>query len=222
MSEWLQSVQTAVPTVVTLVGLFFLISGKYFGLQHSRLLVRSKKRTRLDALIASGKWKTVSAIELELAVWDAFGFEMDARMVRYAFSRRRALEHLRYLKKCEPMLKLGDSGVLMPLRRQRVGFLGQATSVFALSFVPFVVIYFLSPYLKANFSIGGLGILSGIAFAWMIWMMWVTLGLVTAYRLTNEATRYYPPDDAKPLNPAGTSNLDAQTESANGIKLAAV
>lgn len=137
----------------------------------------------------------MSAIELELAVRDAFGFEMDARMIRFVFQRRRALEHLRYLKKCQFMLKVSEDGtILEPARPRRSSYRAQGIKVCGIAFVPVVLLMVLAPFLKTHLPTGVLGMMCGFAFTWMPVMMWVSDGLETAHRLTAGSSRFYPLD----------------------------
>jgi hypothetical protein len=203
MEEWIKLVQTAVTTATALVALFFLGPGKYLGMQGVRFSLTSKKRKALDALIATHRWKTVSAIALEMAVRDAFGFEMDARMIRFVFLRRRALEHLRYLKKCQLMLKVSEDGsILEPARPQRSSFRSQGIKVFVIALVPIVLLMVLAPLLKTLMPTGVLGMMCGFAFAWMPVMMWMSDGLETAHRLTVGSSHFYPLDADVPTIPA--------------------
>lgn len=189
-------VTTSVGSVAAIITLLFLVPEKFTGVRHANFAMISRKREKLNAILCEERLKVVRAVELELAFWDAFGFEMDARLIRFVFDRRNALQHTRYLRKCQLMVRISDDGLsLVPSKPSRRSFRFQAVVAFLLGFTPLLVIVGFASILKKFFPIEVLVVISCCAFICLPAAMWISDGLESAHRLTVQGQKHYPLDE---------------------------
>ncbi|URX62069.1 hypothetical protein KR767_18790 [Luteibacter anthropi] len=187
---------TSAGSIAAIIALLFLVPEKFTGVRHANFAMISSKREKLNALLCEERLNVVRAVELELAFWDAFGFEMDARLIRFVFDRRNALQHTRYLRKCQLMVRISDDGLsLVPSKPSRRSFRFQAVVTFLLGFAPLLMIAGLASILKKFIPIELLVIISCCAFIWLPVAMWISDGFESAHLLTVQGQKHYPLDE---------------------------
>ena len=79
LPDFIKSMLAAAVAAITLI---YLVPSKHMLLARARLGLSHNRRRRLDALIRKKRWQTATAVELELAFADAFGYSLPAEIIQ--------------------------------------------------------------------------------------------------------------------------------------------
>jgi hypothetical protein len=187
----------AVSAITAAAAAIFLVPRSYVGLQDTRMRLATKKRKKLDALLKDDAWRIASSLELQLAFLDAFGFVMDDRLLRFAFSRANAMQLIRDLRRCQLMVRLTRDGAgLEPVEERRRSFRKDGIRWFLAGFVPAVLCVFLMPVVAGHVPMTWIGAGFGAVFTLFPALGWIAGGLESAHRVTALCNELYPPDRA--------------------------
>lgn len=89
----------------------------YSGMRTENVKLSSQRTERLYQLVNDGSWRQASPAALMMAYAQAFGRELDDRLIRFALGRHRPLPLLRDLGRCVGMVKLTDDGAHLIRKR---------------------------------------------------------------------------------------------------------
>jgi hypothetical protein len=185
----------AATSFTALAAAAFFLPKNYVGLQDTRLRVAARKRRNLDALLKDARWKSASALELELAFTDAFGFVMPDRLVRFALASTNATLLVRDLKRCQLMVRLSEDGLrLVPAVPRTLSFRKEGVAFFVSGVtLPFLAMV-LAPVITAYLPMTWVGALVGAVLIWLPSALVFANRLESAHRVTALGGELYPAD----------------------------
>lgn len=196
----------------------------YSGMRAENFKLSSQRIERLYQLLNDGSWRQASPGALMMAYAQAFGRELDDRLIRFAFGRHRPLPLLRDLGRCVAMVKLTDDGTHLMrksgLKFQRLSYRRHSQIAFLAGFVPYVGMVLFAGQFPHALSHVTLAKVFGSLLVWVPTMLVMANFFETAHRLVEALDEIYPPwesaasaitlPDPKPRSPVqDTEQLSA-------------
>lgn len=190
-TKWLIAV--AVPVVTAVCRIPF----RHLALKRVRFQLHASQRRHLFSLLKNDKWKSVSAAELELGFADAFGFGLDADVVRHVLDRRNVVEHISYLKRCRLMVQVRRDGTGLERTDGAVRDFHWCSGLWmVMAITPYLAFFILSLFIDDNGRKGLFACIVVLAYLWMLFAGWMSLGFDAAHQVTVRSEGRFPLDDS--------------------------
>lgn len=169
----------------------------YSGMRTENFKLSSQRTERLYQLLNDGSWRQASPGALMMAYAQAFGRELDDRLIRFAFGRHRPLPLLRDLRRCIGMVKLTDDGTHLMRKRgpkfQRLSYRRHSQIAFLAGFIPYVGLVVFAAFFRHTLSHPAVGWYLACLMIWVPTMTMMANWFEAAHRLVEALDDIYPP-----------------------------
>ncbi len=169
----------------------------YSGMRTENVKLSSQRTERLYQLLNDGSWRHASPGALMMAYAQAFGRELDDRLIRFAFGRHRPLPLLRDLGRCVGMVKLTDDGAHLIRKRglkfRRLSYRRHSQIAFLAGFIPYVGMVLFAGNFPHAMSHETLAKVFGGLLVWVPTTLVMANFFETAHRLVEALDEIYPP-----------------------------
>lgn len=200
--ETIATTNSLIALAIAAVTLIYLVPSRHLLLRRARFRLDASRRERLFTLLKDHKWKSVSAVELELGFADAFGFGLGADVIRHVFARKNAVEHITYLKRCRLMVRVRDDAKGLERTERAVRNFRLWSGVWMVLGIAPYLIAFIAFHIIGDAGSKGLFVcIIALAYFWLLIAGWVSLGLDAAYQVTERGEKRFPLDGGP--SPAG-------------------